>query len=224
MGKMIQLKGSDGVAIGAFQADPAGAPRGGIVVIQEIFGVNKHIRAVADFYAAQGYLAIAPALFDRAEKNSDLGYGDSDRAHGFELLNKSSRGKALVDIAAAVDVARSAGRVGLVGFCWGGALVWFAAAEMPGIDAAVGYYGGGILGAKDLKPKVPVLLHFGENDDHIPAAGVRELAKDNPQIPIYLYPGAGHAFNRDVDPNAYHAPSADLARQRTLEFFARHVG
>jgi carboxymethylenebutenolidase len=224
MGKMIQLKCGDGVEIGAYRADPSGAPRGGIVVIQEIFGVNKHIRAIADLYAAQGYLAIAPALFDRAEKNSDLGYGEADQGHGFELLKKSPRDKALLDIAAAVAVAKSAGKVGIVGFCWGGALAWFAAAGMPGIDAAVGYYGGGILGDKDLKPKVPILLHFGENDDHIPAAGVRELAKQHPEIPVYLYAGAGHAFNRDLDPHAYHAPSAELARQRTLEFFARHVG
>jgi carboxymethylenebutenolidase len=223
MGKMITLKCSDGVEIGAYRADPAGRPRGGVVVVQEIFGVNKHIRSIADLYAAQGYLAIAPALFDRAEKGSDLGYGDADRAHGMALLGKSPRETALRDIAAAVDAAKSAGKVGIVGFCWGGALAWFSAAELPGISAAVGYYGGGILGAKDLKPKVPIMLHFGEQDGHIPADGVRELAAAHPEIPVYLYP-AGHAFNRDADPHAYHAASADLARKRTLEFFAKHLG
>ena len=224
MGKMITLKCSDGVEIGAYRADPAAAPRGAIVVVQEIFGVNRHIRAVADFYAAQGYLAIAPALFDRLEKGVDIGYEGTERAHGMELVGKSPRDKALLDIAAAVDVASGAGKVGLVGFCWGGALAWFSAAQMPDIAAAVGYYGGGILAAKDLKPKAPIMLHFGEDDPNIPAAGVRELAKMHPDVPIYLYPGAGHAFNRDADPLAYHAPSAELARKRTLEFFGRHVG
>ena len=224
MGATITLKCGDGVEIGAYRADPAGAPRGGIVVIQEIFGVNAHIRAVADLYAALGYLAIAPALFDRSERNVDIGYDQASRERGFALLGKSPRDKALLDIAAAIDVASSAGKVGVVGFCWGGALAWFSAAQLPGIAAAVGYYGGGILAAKDLKPKVPILLHFGENDDHIPAAGVRELAAEYPNIPVYLYAGAGHAFNRDLDPHAYHAPSADLARQRTLKFFGKHVG
>ena len=224
MGKMIVLKCSDGVEIGAYRADPVGAPRGGIVVVQEIFGVNKHILSVADFYAAQGYLAIAPALFDRAEKNVDIGYEQASREHAFALLNKSPRDKALLDIAAAVEAAKGAGKVGIVGFCWGGALAWFSAAQTPGVAAAVGYYGGGILAAKDLKPKAPIMLHFGEDDPNIPAAGVRELAALHPAMPVYLYAGAGHAFNRDADPHAYHAPSAALARKRTLEFFAKHVG
>jgi len=223
MGRMITLKCSDGVEIGAYRADPAGAPRGAIVVVQEIFGVNKHIRDVADRYAAEGYLAIAPALFDRLEKNVDIGYEGAERAHGMELVGKSPRELALRDIAAAVEVAKSAGKVGIVGFCWGGALAWFSAAEMPGISAAVGYYGGGILGAKDLKPKVPIMLHFGEQDANIPAAGVREFAAARPDIPVYLYP-AGHAFNRAADPHAYHAPSAELALKRTLEFFAKNLG
>jgi carboxymethylenebutenolidase len=223
MGKMITLKCSDGVEIGAYRADPAGAPRGAIVVVQEIFGVNKHIRDVADLYAKEGYLAIAPALFDRLEKGVDIGSEGAERAHGMELVGKSPRELALRDIAAAVDVAKSAGKVGIVGYCWGGALAWFSAAGMPGISAAVGYYGGGILAARDLKPKVPIMLHFGEQDGNIPAAGVRELAAEHPDVPVYLYP-AGHAFNRDPDHNAYHAPSADLARKRTLEFFARNLG
>ena len=224
MGAMITLKCGDGVEISAYRSDPARKPRGGMVVIQEIFGVNAHIRAVADLYAAHGYLAFAPALFDRAERGVDMGYDQASRERGFALLGKSARDKALLDIAAAIDVAGSAGKAGVVGFCWGGALAWFSAVQLPGIVAAVGYYGGGILQAKDLKPKVPIMLHFGENDDHIPAAGVRELAKEHPEIPIYLYPAAGHAFNRDPDPHAYHAPSAALARQRTLEFFGKHIG
>ena len=224
MGAMITLTCGDGVKIAAYRADPAGAPRGGMVVIQEIFGVNAHIRAVADLYAAQGYRAIAPALFDRAERGVDIGYDQASRERGFALLGKSPRDKALLDIAAAIEMARSAGKVGVVGFCWGGALAWFSAAQLPDLAAAVGYYGGGILAAKDLKPKVPIMLHFGENDDHIPAAGVRELAAQHPDVPVYLYPGAGHAFNRDLDPHAYHAPSAELARKRTLEFFGKHIG
>jgi carboxymethylenebutenolidase len=223
MGEWIRLKAADGFELGAWRAAPKGAPRGGVVVVQEIFGVNAHIRSVADGYAAEGYLAVAPAIFDRGERDADLGYGPEGFARGRELAAKIPREATLVDVAAAVEAAKSAGKVGIVGFCLGGTLAWLAAARLDGLSAAVGYYGGGVVGLNDLKPRVPVMLHFGEADEHIPAAGAREVAAAHPDAQVFLYPAAGHAFNREGWP-PYHAPSAALAKARTLEFFAKRLG
>jgi carboxymethylenebutenolidase len=222
MGHWIRLKASDGFEFGAWRAEPHGAPRGGVVVVQEIFGVNAHIRSVAEGYAAEGYLAIAPAVFDRAERDVDLAANPESFQKGAGLAGKIPREAMLLDVSAAIEAAGSAGKVGVVGYCLGGTLAWLAAARAPGLGAAVGYYGGGIVGLKDLKPRVPTLLHFGEKDDHIPVAGVREVAAAHPDVPIHLYP-AGHAFNRDGGPS-YDAPSAALAKSRTLAFFAEHLG
>jgi len=222
MGEWIKLKASDGFELSAWRADPKGAPRGGIVVIQEIFGVNHHIRSVADRLAAEGYLAIAPAVFDRVEPGVEMVYDQPSIARGMELAGKMVREKALDDIATAVAAAKGAGKVGVTGFCMGGTLTWGASAMIPGLAAAVGYYGGGILGLKDLKPLAPTMLHFGEKDDHIPIAGVREFEKLHPDVPVYVYP-AGHGFHCD-ERGSYDAPSAKLAWSRTLEFFAKHVG
>jgi carboxymethylenebutenolidase len=222
MGHWITLKASDGFELGAWRADPKGAPRGGVVVVQEIFGVNAHIRAVAEEYAAEGYLAIAPAIFDRAEPGFDVGYDPETMARGVALAGKLNREVMQLDVAAAIAAAASAGKVGVVGYCLGGTVAWVAAATAPpGLSAAVGYYGGGILALKDIKPRVPTMLHFGEKDQHIPADGVRELAKAHPDTPVYFYP-AGHAFNRDVGAG-YDAPSAALAKARTLAFFAENL-
>ncbi|MGO4869347.1 MAG: dienelactone hydrolase family protein [Roseiarcus sp.] len=222
MGHWIKLKASDGFELGAWRAEPKGAPRGVVGVIQEIFGVNAHIRSVADGYAADGYLAIAPAIFDRGERDVDLAYGPESFTRGLALVKEIPREATMLDIGAAVEAAKSAGKVGIVGYCLGGTLAWVAAAQLQGLSAAVGYYGGGIIGLKDMKPRVPTMLHFGEKDEHIPVAGVREIAAAHPDVPIHLYP-AGHAFNRDVGAG-YHAPSAALAKSRTLEFFAKHLG
>src|SRR5271169_1260615 len=153
MGQWIKLKAGDGFELAAWRADPAGAPRAGIVVIQEIFGVNHHIRSVADRFAEAGYLAIAPAVFDRVEKNVELGYDQPGIARGMEIAGKIVREDALKDVSAAVEAAKSAGKVGVVGFCMGGTFTWAASAMVPGVSAAVGYYGGGIIGLKDLKPQ-----------------------------------------------------------------------
>jgi carboxymethylenebutenolidase len=223
MGAWIKLKASDGFELSAWRAEPPGAPRGGMVVVQEIFGVNAHIRSVADGFAADGYLAIAPAIFDRAETGFDVGYEPETMARGAALARSLSREVMQLDVAAAIAAAASGGKVGVVGYCLGGTVAWVAAALTPGVSAAVGYYGGGILGLNDLKPRVPTILHFGEKDAHIPIDGVRALAAAHPDTPVFTYPTGGHAFNRYGNA-AYDAPSATLARQRTMAFFSSKLG
>jgi len=222
MGKMIELTAADGHRLGAYRADPAGKPRGALVVIQEIFGVNSHIKQVADGYAADGYLAIAPALFDRVQKSVDLGYSPEDIAKGREIRGKVSNDMALKDTEAAIKAAAGAGKVGIVGYCWGGLVTWLAAAKLPGLSAAVPYYGGGILDNADLQPKVPLMAHFGDKDQHIPVAGVKQLAEKHKQHQIFIY-SADHGFNCDQR-GSYNAPAAQQARARTLEFLRKHLG
>ena len=222
MGKMIELAASDGHKLAAYRADPAGKPRGGIVVIQEIFGVNSHIKQVADGYAGDGYLAIAPALFDRVERTIDLGYTPEDIARGREIRGKVANDMAMKDSEAAIKAASSAGKVGIVGYCWGGLVTWLAANKLSGLSAAVAYYGGGILDNTNLAPKVPLMGHFGDKDQHIPVDGVKKLTEKYPQHPIHIY-SADHGFNCDHR-GSYDAAAAKQARQRTLEFFRKHIG
>jgi carboxymethylenebutenolidase len=222
MGTMIELTASDGHKLAAYRAEPSGRPRGGIVVIQEIFGVNSHIKQVADGYAADGYLAVAPALFDRVQKNVDLGYSPEDIAQGRGIRGKVTNDMALKDTEAAIKAAAGAGKVGIVGYCWGGLVTWLAAGKLAGLSAAVPYYGGGILDNTDVAPKVPLMGHFGDKDQHIPVDGVRKLAEKYKQHPIFIY-SADHGFNCDHR-GSYNAPAAKQARERTLEFFRKHVG
>ena len=222
MGKMIELTASDDHKLSAYRADPAGKPRGAIVVIQEIFGVNSHIKQVADGFAADGYVAIAPALFDRVQKNVDLGYSPEDIAKGREIRGKVTNDMAMKDAEAALKAVSTAGKVGIVGYCWGGLIAWLAAAKIPGLSAAVPYYGGGILDNADLQPKVPLMGHFGDKDAHIPVDGVRKLAAKHPKQQIFIYE-ADHGFNCDHR-GSYNAPAAKQARARTLEFFRKHIG
>lgn len=222
MGEHIKLKASDGFEAGAWRADPAGKPRGGIVVIQEIMGVNHHIRAVAELYAAQGYLAIAPALFDRAEPGFEVGYDAPSIQRGRAISGKVDHATMLLDVAAAIKVAADAGKVGIVGYCLGGTIAYLAACRLPGLAAASCYYGGGVLAAKGETPRIPTILHFGEKDAHIPVAGVRAFEAEHPGLPVYVY-NADHGFNCD-ERGSYDAPSAALARQRTLDFFKREIG
>jgi carboxymethylenebutenolidase len=219
---MIQLIAADGHKFDAYRADPAGKPRGAIVVVQEIFGVNSHIRSLADGFAADGYLAIAPALFDRVERNIELGYTPADIARGRELKAASLPEPAMLDLAAAARAALPAGKIGVVGYCWGGYLAWMAAATLPGLACAVPYYGGGILDHADLAPRCPVMCHFGESDAMIPVEGVKKLAAKHAEQQIFIYP-AGHGFNCDQR-GSYNAAAATLARERTLAFFRAHVG
>lgn len=222
MGKIIELTASDGHRLAAYRADPAGQPRGGIVVIQEIFGVNSHIKSVADGFAADGYLAIAPAMFDRAQKNVDLGYSPQDIEKGRGIRAKITTDTAMKDSEAAVKAAAAAGKVGIVGYCWGGFVAWMASAKVPGLACAVPYYGGGILDNADLQPKVPLMGHFGDKDAHIPVEGVKKLAEKHKRHQIFIY-AADHGFNCDQR-GSYNALAAKQARGRTLEFFRKHIG
>ena len=219
MGETIKLKTKDGATIGAYKASPAGTPKGGMVVLQEIFGVNHHMRAVADFYASQGYLAVAPALFDRVEPDVELGYTD-DFPKALALRAKTKMDETLADIAAAIDVVSGAGKVGVVGYCWGGTLAYAAAAHLK-VDAAVGYYGGGIAAMENDMPKVPIELHFGDRDKSISMADVDKIRARHPHMAIFVYP-ADHGFNCD-ERGSHDAPSSALAQRRTLDFFARHI-
>ncbi len=223
MGDWIKLKASDGFELGAWRAEPKGAPRGGLVVVQEIFGVNAHIRSVADGFAADGYLAIAPAIFDRGERGFDVGHEPASMERGRALAQKIDREAMLLDIAAAVEAAKAGGKVGIVGYCLGGTLAWLAAAKVEVLAAAVGDYGAGVPTLGGLKPRAPIMLHFGELDAHIPLDGVRAFAAAHPDTPVFTYPTGGHAFNRYANA-AYDAPSATLARQRTLAFFGSKLG
>ena len=222
MGHWIELKPEGAGPIAAWRDDPAGAPRGGIVVIQEIFGVNAHIREVTERFAAEGFLAIAPAIFDHVEKGFDAGYDPDSRARGMAVVAEVDLEQVLRDAAAAIAVAGEGGKVGIAGYCFGGSVAWAAAARLSGLSAAVGYYGGRILSMRDLQPKAPVMLHFGEKDQHIPITEVRAFAAARPDVPVHVYP-ADHGFNCDCRPS-YDGPSATLASRRTLEFFGRRLG
>ena len=226
MATTIRLTASDGHTLSAYRAEPTGKPpnkpRGGLIVAMEIFGVNSHIRSVADGYAADGYLAIAPALFDRYERGIEIGYTPDDIARGRELKAKASIDNALVDVTAARDLAASAGKVGVVGYCWGGYVTWMAAARVAGFACAIPYYGGGMLEAVGEKPRCPVLCHFGERDAVIPVDGVRKFAAAHPEVEVHIY-AADHGFNCDAR-GSYDAAEAKLARERTLAFLRRHVG
>jgi carboxymethylenebutenolidase len=224
MGTTLELTAADGHRCSAYRADPPGKPRGGLVVVQEIFGVNSHIRGVADGFAADGYVAIAPALFDRVERGLDIGYSQPEIDRGRALMQKMSMDAALMDVAAAVAFASAATgkKVGITGYCWGGTVAWVSAAKLDGLACAAPYYGGGILAHKDLKPRCPVMLHFGETDHAIPIGDVRTWLAARPELAAHIY-GAGHGFNCDQR-GSYHAESATLARARTLAFFRQYVG
>ncbi|HYP85273.1 dienelactone hydrolase family protein [Variovorax sp.] len=227
MGQFIDLTAKDGTTIPAYVAEPAGQPRGAVVVLQEIFGVNAHIRAVADGYAAAGYLAVAPATFQRVRSGVELGYVDEDRKAGAALkaaVEGLPAPGVMQDLQAAVDYAGRAGKVGMVGYCWGGLLTWRAASLVDGLAAAVPYYGGGMTTPQESarQPKVPVLAHFGEQDHWISLDSVQAFAKAHPEVTVHVYP-ADHGFNCDQR-GAYDADAARLARECTLAFFQQHVG
>ena len=222
MGKMVRGTAADGHEFGIYRAEPAGKPRAAIVVAQEIFGVNSHIRAVCDDFAKQGYVAVAPALFDRVERDVQLGYTADDIARGRKLREPVSLENAQADMEAAAKEVAGVGRIGAVGYCWGGTVAWVAATRSKTFAAAVGYYGGGVTGLADERPNCPVQLHFGDQDQSIPIADVRKMMAAHPEIPVFIYP-AGHGFNCDQRAS-YHAESARLARERTLAFFGEHVG
>ena len=222
MGHQIEITAADGFTLSAYRADPAGPPRGGLVVAQEIFGVNSHIRAVCDGFAADGYVTIAPALFDRYERGVDIGYTPTDIAKGRELKGLAQTDAALRDITAARDALAGVRKIGVIGYCWGGFIAWMTAARISGFACAVPYYGGGMLEAAGERPKCPVMAHFGERDSMIPVDGVRKLAAAHPEAQVFTY-AADHGFNCDQR-GSYDAVAAKLARERTLQFLRQHIG
>ncbi|MGH8676008.1 MAG: dienelactone hydrolase family protein [Burkholderiales bacterium] len=223
MGSMIELTAEDGHRLAAYRAEPSGTSRGAVVVIQEIFGVNSHIKAVADGYAGDGYLVIAPAMFDRAQRNYDTGYSAPEIEAGRKVMQGLDWGQTMKDVAAAVASAKSAGKVGIVGYCWGGTVAWVAAARVSGLACAVPHYGGGMPNFISEKPKCPVMCQFGELDQSPTLAQAKAIAEAHPEITANFYAGAGHGFNCDHRAS-YNAAASKLARERTLAFFRKHVG
>lgn len=223
MGERAQITADDGFTFGTYQAQPDGPAKGAVVVIQEIFGVNSHIREVVDGYAAEGYFAVAPQIFDRVERDIELGYEEADMGAGIEIaFQKLDHAAALGDVQATINAAGAHGKVGVVGYCFGGLLTWLSACELNGVSAASSYYGGGVPDQAERTPKCPVIMHFGELDAHIPLADVDKLKAAQPDVPIYVY-AADHGFNCNHRAS-YHAESAALAKSRTLEFFAANLG
>lgn len=220
MSNTIELKAGDGHALAAYQAGPAQAAQA-LVVVQEIFGVNHHMRRVCDSFAAAGYAVVAPALFDRAERGVELGYGPDDIARGRELRGRLSEAGIIADITAAAEALGAKPR-GIVGYCFGGTVAWYGATRTQLFKAAVGWYGGGIAAARNERPNCPVQLHFGEIDASIPLSDVEAIRAAQPGVDVYTYPAAGHGFGCD-ERASFNAEAAKLAQSRTLEFLARHL-
>jgi carboxymethylenebutenolidase len=222
VGQDIRLKASDNFELGAYRADPGGTPKGAVVVIQEIFGVNHHIRGVCDRLAAEGYVAIAPSIFDRIEPNFTLGYSPDEIANARKFVANPDFPAMLRDTKAAIDAVKDVGPVGIIGFCLGGSIAYAAATKLTGLSAAVGYYGGAIVRFADDKPTVPTQLHFGEKDAGIPLSDVDTIKAKRPEVEVFVYPGAQHGFHCD-ERAGYDKASADIAWPRSLAFFTKHL-
>jgi len=228
MSETVQLKAQDGVSCPAYVTRPLAKALGAVVVLQEIFGVNSHIRSVVEGFAEKGYLAIAPHAFHRVQPGLELAYGAEDVAQGRALkaaVEALPAPGVMADIASAIafGAARTGGKVAVVGYCWGGLLVWRSACTLPGLSAAIAYYGGGMTGEAEAQRQslCPVMCHFGEQDHAIPMEGVKAFAQAQPKVEIHTY-AAQHGFNCDQR-GAYDAAAATLARERTLGFLARHL-
>jgi carboxymethylenebutenolidase len=220
MGEFTTIMARDGHEFQAWLAAPPGRPRGAVLVIQEIFGVNGHIRAVTDGFAAEGYTAIAPALFDRVRRGIELGYSSAEMQEGAGYRKQLPPEKTLLDLAAALAVVRNSGRAGSIGYCWGGALSYLVACRLP-VACAVVYYGR-VAEYLEEKPRCPVMYHFGTADQSIPPADVERVRAAYPQAPLFTYAGAGHGFNCDLR-ESYDSEAAALARSRTLDFLGRYL-
>jgi carboxymethylenebutenolidase len=220
MGEFTTLMARDGHEFNAWLAAPSGPARGAMVIAQEIFGVNRHIRAVADGFAAEGYVTIAPCLFDRIRRGIELGYSEADVQQGRGYRLQIPKEKTVLDLTASINVIKHAGRVSMVGYCWGGTLSYIAACELP-VFCAVSYYGGQIKDHLEKSPRRPVMYHFGEKDPHIPLSDIDKIRAADPNGIFHLYP-ADHGFNCD-ERNTYDAASAALARERTLQFLAAQM-
>jgi carboxymethylenebutenolidase len=221
MGRWQTMMARDGHEFAAYMAPAIGTPRGAVVILQEIFGVNEHIRGVVDQYAAAGFLTIAPALFDRVARNIELDYTPADFELGRGYRVQLELAKTLLDITAAINVVRHAGRVALIGYCWGGQLAWIGGSQLR-VNAVVGYYASRVWEVLEHVPKCPTLLHFGDQDEFIPRAQVEKVQAAYPTGQYFFYP-ATHGFNCNARAN-YDAPSAQLAWQRTQAFLTEHIG
>ncbi len=223
MGKQFTLTAADSFKLGAYRADPSGPTKGGIVVIQEIFGVNHHIRAVCDRLAGEGYAAVAPALFDRQQPNFESGYSPDEIASARKFVANPDWGAMMRDTQAAIDAAKKDGPVGIIGFCMGGTIAFLSAAKLNGLSAAIGYYGGQIAKNADEKPKVPTQLHFGEKDASIPMSDVDAIKqKRGGDCEIYVYPDAGHGFLCD-ERGSYNEAAAKVAWRRSIAFLQTNL-
>ena len=220
MGTTIKLKTNDGHELDAYRVQPQGSAKGGVVVVQEIFGVTEHIKRVADQFASHGYRVVAPAMFDRVERNVTLAYSEIEK--GREYMRQLVWPQTLADVEAAVNEARRAGDAAVVGYCWGGTVAHVAASELD-IDAAISYYGGGVAKMLDKKPRCPIMYHFGDKDASIPLSDIELIKKAAPESPVHVYPGAGHGFNCD-ERSSYSANDAKLALERSLAFLSEHLG
>jgi carboxymethylenebutenolidase len=218
----MKIAAKDGHEFSAYCAKPPGAPRGALIVIQEFFGVNGHIRRVCDQYAADGYLVLSPAIFDRVERDVELGYDEAGMNKGRELRAKLDLSECMVDIQATIDAAASAGKVAALGYCWGGSLAYIASARLNGLACAIGYYGAQIAAHVNETPRVPVMLHYAEKDEYLPQSDIEKVRNAHPSVVIYQYPGTEHGFNCD-DRRFYEPKSAATARERTLSFLAQRV-
>ncbi len=223
MGKHFSLVASDNFKLGAYRAEPSGAAKGGIVVIQEIFGVNHHIRAVCDRLAGEGYAAVAPAIFDRQQPNFECGYSPDEIANARKFVANPDWAAMIKDVQAAIDDAKKSGPAAIIGFCLGGSVAFLAAARLNGLSAAIGYYGGQIAKNADEKPKVPTQLHFGEQDAGIPMSDVETIKqKRGGDCDIYVYADAQHGFSCD-ERGSYNEAAAKLAWQRSMAFLQAHL-
>jgi carboxymethylenebutenolidase len=223
LGKHFALTSSDNFKLGAYRADPSGTSKGGVVLIQEIFGVNHHIRAVCDRLAGEGYAALAPAVFDRQQPNFESGYSPDEIANARKFVANPDWGAMLRDVQAAIDDLKKSGPVGIMGFCMGGTIAFLSACKLNGLSAAVCYYGGQIAKNVDQKPKVPTQMHFGEDDASIPMGDVAAIKeKRGGDCEIYVYPVAQHGFNCD-ERGSFNEPAAKQAWQRSMEFLKKHV-
>lgn len=219
---MIEMTAGDGHKFSAYRADPDGTPKGAVVVLQDFFGINPQIRKIADEFAAEGYLAIAPSLFDAVKPDVALGYDEDGLAQGVELTQQLGTERAIGDIQQAVDAVKNAGKVTIVGYGWGGYLAYLSANRVSGVACTVGYYGDGIVGDYREKRKVPTLLHFGEDDPRIPFEEVGQFRSFRPDVSAFSYAGAAHAFNCD-DRDSYNSEAAKTALERTLVWISQYV-
>ena len=228
MSDWIKIKAGDGHELGAYVARPVDEAIGALVLVQEIYGINAHIRSVADGYARDGFLVVAPAIFDRFERDVQLRYEGEDQQKAGGFYQRLKPEPTLLDVAAAYEVAKEAGKgIGVIGYCYGGLTSWLVATRGENLkmqpSCCVGYYPGGIGSVAKEEPSCPVLLHFGAEDTHIGKDQIEAVRSAHPEVEIFVYEGAGHAFNRDVDAAHYSAAAAKLARERSLAFLKTHI-